>query len=186
MTDDEIIALYWDRQESAISACSKQYGGYCYSIAYRILNCREDADECVNDTWLQAWHAIPPKRPAILSAFLAKITRNLSFDQYKKRNAKKRGGGELPLVLEELEECVASSSSTEEPVLGAALSQSINRFLRGLPEQECSIFLCRYWYGKSLKEIAGQFSIKETAAKTRLFRTRAKLKIFLEKEGIIL
>ena len=186
MTDDEIVKLYWERKEIAISASNKRYGRYCYSIAHHILNSREDSDECVNDTWLNAWNAIPPQRPNRLSLFLGRITRNLAFDKYKSNRAVKRGGGEIMLILEELDECVPSKSSTEQAVLDKELGETINRFLHSLPERESSIFLTRYWYGNPIKTIAGQFSMTENNVKASLFRSRTKLRQYLEKEGILL
>ena len=185
MEDEQIVELYLLREEAAITASAERYGGYCHSIANRILHSRDDADECVNDTWLRAWNAIPPQRPRKLNLFLGRITRNLSFDKYLADRAQKRGGGEIALVLEELDECVPSSSSAEQPVLDQELSRSINQFLHTLPEQACSIFLCRYWYSKPLKEIAAQFNLKENNVKASLHRSRTKLKDYLEKEGIL-
>ena len=186
MEDDTIIELYFQRDEAAISATQERYGAYCRTIARHIVGSPEDAEECVSDTWLRAWNAIPPQRPRKLSVFLGRITRNLSFDKYKAERAQKRGGGEIALVLEELDECVPSGSSAEQPVLDQELSEDINRFLRTLPEQACSIFLRRYWHGKTIREIAEQFSIPENNVKASLFRSRAKLKQHLEKEGISL
>lgn len=186
LTDDEIVELYWERKETAVSASEKQYGRYCRSIAQHILGSREDSDECVNDTWLHAWNAIPPQRPNRLSLFLGRITRNLAFDKYKSNRAGKRGGGEIMLVLEELGECVPSGNSTEQAVLDKELGESINRFLHSLPERESSIFLSRYWYGNPIKMIAGQFSMAENNVKASLFRSRTKLRQYLEKEGILL
>lgn len=184
MRDDEIIDLYWERKESAISESARQYGGYCYSIAYGILNNKENSDECVNDTWMKAWKAIPPHRPGRLSLFLGRITRNLSFDKFRAGKTQKRGGGEITLVLEELDECVPSAGSVEQTVADGELSRLVNRFLHTLPERECNIFLVRYWYGRPLAEIAERFAIKENNVKASLFRSRVKLRTYLEKEGV--
>ncbi|MCL2153263.1 MAG: hypothetical protein FWH57_09970 [Oscillospiraceae bacterium] len=116
MTDAEIIDLFWNRDQAAITQTSKQYGNYCYAIANGILNNREDSEECVSDTWLKAWNAIPPQRPYKLSLFLGKITRNLAFDKYKMNRAKKRGGSEFALVLDELDECIPSSNTVEQTI----------------------------------------------------------------------
>lgn len=186
MTDDEIVELYWKRMEAAVSVSEKRYGRYCRSIAHHILNNREDSEECVNDTWLNAWNAIPPQRPNRLSLFLGKITRNLAFDKYKLNRAAKRGGGEITLILEELDECVPSGCSTEQEVLDRELEEIINRFLHSLPERESSIFLSRYWYGNPIRIISGQFSMAENNVKASLYRSRAKLRQYLEKEGILL
>lgn len=109
MDDKQIIELYWQRNEDAIHETSLKYGSYCYSIAHNILSNNEDSEECVNDTWLKAWNSIPPQRPVHLKMFLAKITRNLSFDKYKAGKAAKRGNGEIAVVLDELSECLPSS-----------------------------------------------------------------------------
>lgn len=186
MKDHEIIDLYWAREEQAIQESERQYGRYCYSIAYNILSDREDSDECVNDTWLRAWNAMPPSRPGRLSLFLGTITRNLSFDKWKRKKAKKRGMGEMELALDELIECVPSVRSTEEEVEAAELERLINLFLHTLPERECNIFLRRYWYVESYADIAKRYAMNMNTVKTSLFRSRRKLKDYLEEEGIVI
>ena len=186
MRDTEIIKLYWDRNEQAISETEKSYGKYCYSIAFHILHDREDSDECVNDTWFRAWNAIPPGKPDKLSLFLGTITRNLSFDKWKRKNALKRGNGEMELALDELLECVPTVHSTEDVVEAAELERMLNRFLHTLPEKDCNIFLRRYWYVEEYNEIARRYGMKLNTVKTSLFRTRRKLKDYLEQEGIVL
>ena len=186
ITDMAIIELYWGRDQSAIEKTVAQYGGYCFSIANGILNNREDSEECVSDTWLRAWNAIPPQRPGKLSLFLGKITRHLAFDKYKMDRAKKRGGTETALALAELEECVPASTTVEQIVEDHALNKIINAFLRSLPERECNIFLLRYWHNKTLAEIGERLSMKENNVKSSLFRSRKKLKAYLEKEGVAL
>ena len=186
MTDDKILDLYWGRDETAITESDKQYGKYCYSIAYRILSSHEDSEECVNETWLNAWQAIPPQRPGRLSLFLGRIIRNLSFDKFRANRTAKRGGGEIVLILDELNECVPSANSTEQVILNQELGKTINRFLHTLPERECSVFLARYWYSYPLKAISEQFSMTENNVKASLFRSRKKLKNHLEKEDITL
>jgi len=184
LTDVEIINLYFNRDQSAITQSANQYGSYCYSIAYSILNNSEDSNECLNDTWLRAWNAIPPQRPNKLSLFLGKITRNLAFDRYKMSKAQKRSSSEVALVLNELNECISSSISVEQTIEDDELIKLINKFLLSLPERECNIFLLRYWYNKPLAEISTRFSIKENNIKASLFRSRKKLKTYLEKEGV--
>lgn len=184
MKDADILDLYWNRDERAITETQHSYGNYCRSIAFHILHDREDTDECVNDTWLRAWYAIPPKRPDRLALFLGTITRNLSFDKWKRRNALKRGNGEMEVALDELTDCVPASHNTEEAVEAAELERLINEFLHTLPEKECSVFLRRYWYVEEYSEIARRFHMNLNTVKTSLFRTRAKLKAFLEQEGI--
>lgn len=186
MDDRQIIALYNERSEAALSETAKKYGRYCRTIAYNILFNEEDSEECVNDTWLQAWEAIPPQCPERLSAFLGKITRNLALNLYKHNNREKRGGGQTVLVLEELNDCVPGIDSTEETVGEALLVDVLNRFLEELPAEKRKLFLRRYWYMSSVKEIAEDFGLSESNVKMTLLRLRSKLKQTLEKEGIIL
>ena len=185
MEDREIIALYWARRERAVEETDRKYGSYCWTIAYNILHSREDSEECVNDTWMRAWNAIPPNRPAILSAFLGRITRNLSLDRYKAGKTGKRGGGRMMVTLEELSECLPGGQNVEEAVEEAELSRLIDRFLRTLPEKECCIFLRRYWYVDTTLEIAHRYKMSEGTVKSTLHRTRQKLKLYLEKEGFL-
>ena len=185
MEDSRIIDLYFARSEDAIAQTDAKYGAYCRAIAMNILKSREDSDECVSDTWLHAWNAMPPQRPSILSSFLGRITRNLSFDRCRRQNAEKRGGGSLPLALDELSECVPSSVRVEQTLEARELAEAIDRFLRTLPERECSIFLRRYWYVDTVQEIAARYALRENTAKSILFRTREKLRRYLAGEGII-
>lgn len=184
MEDAAIIDLYWARQERALSETELKYGGYCRSIAQNILHSHEDTEECVSDTWLRAWNAMPPQRPSVLSAFLGRITRNLSFDRCRKQSAEKRGGGSLPLALDELSECVPSRASVEGELEQKELAAVIDRFLRTLPARECDIFMRRYWYVDSVQAIAARYDMKENTAKSVLFRTREKLRRYLAAEGI--
>ena len=184
MEDSAIIDLYWARQERALQETQRKYGSYCWTISYNILKNREDTDECVNDTWLKAWNAMPPQRPSILSAFLGRITRNLSLDRYKAGRAGKRGGGQLLLALEELEACIPGTSSVEDLVEQADLARSLDRFLRTLPEKDCCIFMRRYWYVDSTVEIARRYRMAEGTVKSSLYRTRQKLRSYLEQEGV--
>ena len=186
MRDTEIIDLYWERKETAIAESQKSYGNYCYSIAWNILHAREDSEECVNDTWLRAWNAIPPTRPQRLGIFLGTITRNLSFDRWKQKNALKRGSGEMNAALDELAECVPAAGSTEEAVEEAELQRMLNRFLGTLKERERNIFLRRYWYAEEYGEIARRYDMKLNTVKTTMFRIRGKLKDYLEQEGVVL
>lgn len=186
MDDWQIIALYNERSEAALSETSAKYGKYCRTIAYNILYNEEDSEECVNDTWLRAWEAIPPQYPNRLSAFLGKITRNLALNRYKQNAAKKRGGGQTMLVLEELAECVPGTDGTEEVVEEALLVEVLNRFLADLPAEKRKMFLRRYWYLSSVKEIAEDFNLGESNVKMTLLRIREQLKSVLEKEGITL
>lgn len=184
MEDQQIIELYWMRSEDAISETDKKYGKYCYYIAYNILQNEEDAKECVNDTYFSVWKIIPPNRPNRLSVFLGKITRNLSLNRYKKFKAKKRGYGQIPLVLEELQECISNKKLSDEIVEEMVLVEVLERFLTGLSVEARNIFLRRYWFFSSVKEIASDFSISESKVKVSLMRSRNRLKEMLQKEGI--
>lgn len=186
MEDRQIIALYNERSEAALSETAKKYGRYCRTIAYNILNSEEDSEECVNDTWLKAWEAIPPRCPESLGAFLGKITRNLALNFYKHKNREKRGGGRTMLVLHELTECIPGADSTEEAVDKALLTEVLNGFLAELPAEKRMIFMRRYWYLSSVKEIAEEYGLSESNVKMTLLRLRSKLKTVLEKEGILL
>lgn len=185
MNDHEIIELYFARDERAIEASNKQYGRYCYTIADHILRNHEDSEECVNDTWLRSWNAIPPNRPSVLRMFFAEITRNLAFDRYRRDRAKKRAGGELPLVLDELSECIASSSNVEDEVLANALSDSISVFLYGQKERDANIFLRRYFFTEAVQDIAKSFGMTENHCAVILKRMRGKLRVYLIEEGLI-
>lgn len=183
MDDAQIVEMYWQRNENAIRETSTKYGAYCSSIAFGILSDKEDAEECVNDTWLRAWNAMPPDRPGRLRLFLAKITRNLSFDKFRSKAANKRGGGEMTLALEELGECVSGMSNVEFEFYERELEKSVNSFLYALPKRESDIFLRRYFYVESSSEIAGRYGLKESNVTVILSRTRQKLKLYLRKEG---
>lgn len=186
MEDERIIDLYWARREEAITETDKKYGNYCRSIALHILKSMEDSEECVNDTWFRAWDSMPPKRPDFLSAFLGKITRNLSISRYRMNHARKRGNGEIELLLMELEECLPSAKSVEEEIEGRETAAAIDRFLYGIDEESRNIFVRRYFFVDSIREIADRFEISESKVKSQLFRTRNRLKQHLEKEGIVL
>lgn len=184
MDDKQIIDLYWARSENAISETADKYGKYCHYIAYNILFNDEDSEECVNDTYLKAWGVIPPQRPNRLATFLGKITRNLALDRYKYNNREKRGNGQMPLVLNELAECVSVTDSTEHIINDMVLVDCFNRFLATLPTETRNIFMRRYWFLSSIKEIAADFAISESKVKMTLLRARNDLKQLLMKEGI--
>lgn len=184
MDDKGIVDLYFARSEDAIRETAAKYGGYCYTISYNILSSREDAQECVNETYLAAWNSIPPQKPAILAAFLGKVSRYISLDRWKSRSRVKRGGGELPLCLEELAECVSGKESIEDAVIRKEVLAGINRFLGTLPETERRVFLCRYWYLAPVAEIADRFGFSQSKVASMLHRTRGKLNDYLQKEGL--
>ena len=185
MEDHEIVELYWRRDEEALRAAQTKYGGYCLHIAAGILADRQDAEECVSDTWLRSWNAMPPHRPGCLRLFLGKITRELACDRARARNARKRGGGVCLEALEELAECLPAAHGTEEAAEARELERAVNAFLHTLSERACSVFLRRYWYAEALEEIAVRYGLKVNTVKTSLFRTRQKLRAYLEKEELI-
>ncbi len=183
MDDAKIVQLYWDRDERAISATSDKYGTYCASIAKNILGNKEDTEECVNDTYLNAWNSMPPHRPSILSVFLGKIVRNLSFNRYKYNTADKRGGGELNVVLEELSDLVSGKDDVEQEVDCKALVKAIDDFLETLTAKKRSIFISRYWYADSISEISARHGMKAGAVSMTLNRLRLKLHNYLLERG---
>lgn len=185
MTDEEIIQLFFQRNEVAIKETNKKYGQYCFKIANNILNNKEDSEECLNDTWMKAWDSIPPTKPRHFNLFLAKIVRNLSFNKYKSKHTHKRGNGEIALVLDELEECIAGQSDVEKIYIAGELQTTINEFVRDLPEKEGNVFIRRYFYSESIKEISKRYHKSENNVRVMLNRTRKKLKAKLEKEGYL-
>ena len=184
MEDIQIVDLYFRRSEQALDETAHKYGKYLFSIAYNILCSNRDAEEAVNDTYLGAWHSIPPHRPNRLSTYLGKITRRISLEKWKMMRTQKRGGGEVPLALEELSECIPGNETPQQTIELKELTRSINTFLETLPETEQRIFVSRYWYLTPIKTIAKQFGFSESKVKSMLSRTRGKLKNHLKKEGI--
>ena len=183
MDDKSIVDLYFSRDQEAITQTDKKYGHYCYRIAYNILTNKEDAEESVSDTYVAAWRAIPPRRPSVLSTFLGKITRHIAIDRWRERNASKRGGGEVPLALEELQDCVAGMQNVEMDYERKEIIKAYVKFLDALPVTERRVFLCRYWYVDSVEAIADKFGFSQSKVKTMLHRTRAKLRKRLAEEG---
>ena len=184
MEDSRIVELFWQRDETALAETENKYGRYCFSIANGILQNGEDARECVNDTFLAAWNAIPPHRPELLSAFLGKIARRLSLKKRRDSSAGKRGGGSVDVSLDELEECIPAGQSIDESIDTAELTEIINAFLAELPLTERRVFLRRYWYFDPVSEIASRFGFSESKVKMMLKRTRDKLLARLQKEEI--
>lgn len=185
MEDKEIVRLYWNRNELAIKETSAKYGRYCYAIAYNILFSKEDADESVNDTYMKTWDCIPPHFPEVLSTFVGKITRRISLNKWYLKTRKKRGGGQVSLALEELDECIAAENDVEKTVEHQELLRIINLFLGTLPETERDLFVGRYWFLASIQELSEKFAFSESKTKSMLFRTREKLKSHLEEEGYL-
>ncbi|MBS4816654.1 MAG: sigma-70 family RNA polymerase sigma factor [Clostridium sp.] len=186
MEDEKIIQLIWDREEQGLRELSDKYNNYCYSISYRIVHDEEDAMECVNDTWFRTWNAIPPKRPAVLPGFLAKIVRNLSLNRYRHMHTERRGGNSVDIALEELQECVSDGRTVEEQIELQELSTSIARFLNRQSERNRAIFLQRYFYMMQTKEIAEKLGIREGTVRSILSRMRKDLRGWLEKEAVYL
>ena len=183
MEDKKIVSLYWERSENAIRETERKYGKYCYSVAYNILHSKEDSDECVNDTWNGAWNAIPPEKPATLRGFLARITRNIAIDRYRYDKAKKRAL-EVDSAIDEYWECIPGDEATvEEEVI---LKEAINGFLAGLDTRSRIIFMRRYWYSMSVKDIAKSMHLSQGHISTVLHRTRIRFKDHLTKEGVFI
>lgn len=185
MEDNQIVDMYWNRNPEAIRESGNKYGGFCFSIANNILHNKEDSEECVNDTWLKAWNAIPPTRPISLRMFLAKITRNLSFDCFTAKSAQKRGSGEIDLVLDELSECIPSNSDVAGEYEYKELCSFIQRFVERLSGKDHIIFLQRYFFTKPVSDIAAMLGLSENNVMVNLCRTRKRLKNDLQKEGFI-
>ena len=184
MEDREIVALYWARAESAIRETIQKYSTYCRHIAGRILSSREDTEECLNDTWLGAWNAMPPHRPERLPPLLGRICRNAALDRCDYNNAAKRCPG-FEAVLDELAECVADGR-TQEVLDLRQLGSCISGWLDTLPAVQRRVFLCRYWYCDSLADIAARFHFTQSKVKSLLFRLRKGLREHLLQEGYTL
>lgn len=187
MQDEQIISLYFARDESAIKESDAKYGRYVLSIARNILGNTEDAKECQNDTWLHAWNAMPPHRPARLCAFFGKLARNLSLNRYEKEHAAKRGGSEIPGVIDELAECLPDKKADPERQQDAAeIAKVLNQFLEDLDERKRSLFVRRYFYCSPVVDIAHDYEMRESAVKMQLLRMRTALKQALAQSGISL
>ena len=185
MDDSKILDLYFQRQEIAIAETKQKYGRRLYRSSMNILQNPQDAEECVNDTLLKAWEVIPPIRPTMFGAFLAKISRNLSINKWKAKSAQRRGGGEADLLLSELEDCIPSPTVLEEEYEASLVTQSIDDFLHSVKQEARVAFVLRYFHGESINSICEHFNISESKVKSMLFRTRKKLSEHLEKEGVM-
>ena len=186
MEDNAIIQLYWARDEGAIAASEKKYGGYCGTIARNIVGDRQTAEECVNDTWLRAWDTMPPQKPSKLAVFLGRITRNLSFDRYRQSHADRRGNGVFGEVLDELAECVSGNEGPETEWERRELAEAIDGFLRQLPKDRRRLFVRRYWYGERVSDIAAECGMTSSAVSTALGRMRESLRRYLSERGFAL
>lgn len=186
MEDEQIVNLYWQREESAIRETERKYDRYLSKIAYNILADREDSRESVNDTYLAAWESMPPHRPSVLSAYLAKLTRRISIDRFRYRTRNKRMGSEYAVSLSELGDCVSGGNTTEEIVNVKLLADAIGIYLRLQSEEARTAFIARYYFLDPIREVAATCGISESKCKTLLHRTRVGLKAYLEKEGFCL
>ena len=184
MEDQEIVQLFWERSEAAIKETEIKYGARLHQLAMKLLNSRLDAEESVNDTFLETWNTIPPKKPDYFFAYIAKICRYLSFGKLDWKNAKKRSA-ELVALTSEMELCIPDSSSEiDEDRTSEEIGQLINKFLSSLTEEKRLIFMRRYWYTDSVRSISERYGIGESKVKTTLFRARNELEDFLRKEGV--
>ena len=183
LPDEEIIELYWSRDEKAITETDKKYGNYLYTIASNIIDDRMDCEECVNDTYLGTWNRIPPTRPNVFHAFLAKITRNIAVSRFRKNAAKKRIPSEMQLSLEEFEDCTISNPSAEDEYLVKRVAEILNDYINNLSRRKELIFVCRYYYADRIVNISKMLGISEKTVYRELEEIRQGLKELLEKEG---
>ncbi len=183
MEDQQIIELYFQRDERAISETATKYGGFCTHIAMNILSVKEDAEECVSDTYFSAWKQIPPTVPEVFKAFLGRITRNLSITKFRSMRAKKRFNG-LEVMLSELEDCIPAVASVEQIVEAKQLSEYISDWLESLPEEDRALFVRRYWFGEEVQVLAKKCGITAGHMAQKMHRMRKGLKSFLEQKGV--
>ncbi len=183
MEDGAIIELYWLRSERAIEETRSKYGGYCYSVSYNLLRSQEDAEEVVSDTYHAAWNAMPPEKPQSLRAWLGKVVRNLSLKRWQHEHRKKRDAG-LTVLLEELADCLPAPETVEKQLEARELSEALDAWLAGLSKVDRQLFLRRYWYGASLRDLARERKEPPEKLAQRMLRLRQSLRRALEKEGI--
>ena len=183
MKDQDIVNLYWDRNEDAIHQTQMKYGAYLSKVSYNILADFEDSKECVNDTYLAAWNSMPENRPNNLATYLGKITRQISIDVFRKRHREKRYASEFAISFDELGDSFTDGVTPEQQLNAKLLDEAINRFVSALPAMAQKAFVGRYYFFDSLKEIASYCGMTESKVKILLFRTRQKLKLYLKKEG---
>ena len=181
MEDIMIIEMYQNRNQTAISESNSKYGKMLRGISFSVLHNREDCEECVNDTYLNAWNSIPPQKPNSLSAYLGRIARNISINRRYEKQAQKRGGGD---ILEELTDCIPSGETVETAIEEKELSSIITKWLNSLSQDDRVLFLRRYWFGETLDSLAAECSAAQNKLAGRMFRLRQKLKSTLEEEGV--
>ena len=185
MDDKQIIELYFERNEQAIKETEKKYGRFCHCIAMNVLGIHEDAEECVNDTYYSVWKQIPPTIPEIFKVYLGRITRNLSISRFRAMRAKKRYSS-MEIMLSELNDCVPSSSNVEQTIEVMQLSDYISEWLDSLPEEDCALFVRRYWFGDEVQELAKKCGITAAQMAQKMLRLRKSLKTALEQKGVAL
>lgn len=184
MEDSKIVQLFFQRNEEAIKEVSIKYSAYCSKIVWNILYNKEDCDECLNDVWFTLWSRIPPDCPKCLSAFTGKIARGLAIDRYRKKNAAKRTDSHMTCIEEEVAE-ICGEYSMEKEIDSYHIREILNGFLEKLPKKDRDIFVRRYWYMDTIREIAQRHYISETNVKSNLFRNRKKLLKVMKREGIL-
>ena len=183
--DEAIVELLWTRDETGLRLAGEKYGSLCRGLARRLTGSAEDGEECWSDALLRLWNSVPPERPKYLRAYLLKLTRGIAIDRLRASGAEKRGGGELPLLLEELGDCLSGGPAPEGEALARALGEAVSRFLEGQPKRDRALFLRRYFRGESVGDLAREFGMKENSVSVSLRRTRLKLRERLEKEGYL-
>lgn len=184
LSDDQIIELYWQREEKAISETENKYGKYLYTIAYNIVHNRSDCEECLNDTYLGTWNSIPPAKPCAFRAFLSRIMRNIAVDKYRKASASRRIPSELVVSMEELDECMICDNSYDEEQAVADIVRVLNEYLRNASDRDSLVFICRYYYSDKISQIARMLKVSERTIQRELARIREELRERLAKEGI--
>ena len=185
MEDSRIISLLFQRDERAISEIERKYGTFCYSIALNILTINADAEECVNDTYLQAWNTIPPQRPDKLGAWLGRVVRNIAINLWNKNHRQKRYAG-MEKLLNELEDCIPSPVTVEHKIEERELTQFLNTWLASLSDDDRILFVRRYWNGETVNGLAAEYRVPPGNMAKRMYRLRQNLKVKLEREGYFL
>ena len=185
MKDDKIVNLFWNRDEDAIVQIAVKYGAYCHSIAFNILSIKEDAEECVSDTWMSAWNSMPPQKPTNLRIWLGKVTRNCALNLWNRNHAKKRYNG-MEELLDELADCLPSNDSISQTLQAKELNAIINNWIKSLSESDKALFIRRYWGGESLTDLAKNWHTTPAKLAQKMYKLRCELKSVLQKEGVFI
>ena len=185
MKDTDIVGLFWDRNEDAVSETKKQYEQYCMYIAKNVLQNEQDAEECFNDALLAVWKSIPPHRPENLKTYIGKLVHEIAIDKWRKNNRQKRIKSEFALSLDEIENVVPDNSFDEE-IDGRELSAEISRYLNGIDEVKRNVFIRRYWYYDSIESICNRYGYGKSKVLVTLKRTRDGLALYLKKKGYVI